>query len=187
VRYEDVVSDPETQLKRIYEHIGLPHEPESVEYGQQKAPQTGLGDPIGVGKHSRPVTSSLEKWATGVAAVDDKEVILRQLVDQLDARDVETWGYDKGNLFEPLERVDVGEARNQAAVKRRKDRWNKYKMRRRLLVWLRRDVNRSWIGKRLKKIRMVCEVILRGDGNTGWNEEASRRYGDKVQNQQERG
>ncbi|MEC7240911.1 MAG: sulfotransferase [Myxococcota bacterium] len=187
VRYEDVVSDPETQLKRIYEHIGLPHEPESVEYGQQKAPQTGLGDPIGVGKHSRPVTSSLEKWATGVAAVDDKEVILRQLVDQLDARDVETWGYDKGNLFEPLERVDVGEARNQAAVKRRKDRWNKYKMRRRLLVWLRRDVNRSWIGKRLKKIRLVCEVILRGDGNTGWNEEASRRYGDKVQNQQERG
>lgn len=187
VRYEDVVSDPEAELKRIYEHIGIPHEPETVNYGQQKAPQGGLGDPIGVGKHSRPVTTSMEKWATSVAAVDDKEVILRQLVDQLDARDVETWGYDKSTLFEPLERVDAGEARNKAAIKRRKDRWNKYKMRRRLLVWLRRDVNRSWIGKRLKKIRLICEVILRGDGNTGWNEEASRRYGDKARGEQERG
>ena len=47
---------------------------------------------------------------------------------------VETWGYEKSSLFEPLERVDVGEARNKAAIKRRKDRWNKYKMRVRLVA-----------------------------------------------------
>jgi hypothetical protein len=54
------------------------------------------------------------------------------------------------------------------------------------LVWLRRDVNSSWIGRRLKKLRMVCEVILRGDGNTGWNESESRRYGDKIREENER-
>jgi hypothetical protein len=180
VRYEDVVTDPEAQLKRIYEHIGIPHEPETVDYGQQNQPVEGLGDPLGVKEHSRPVTTSMEKWAIGVAASADKEVVLREMVATLDARDLETWGYDKAALFEPLSRVDVGEARNKAAIKRRKDRWNRYKIRRRLLVWLRRDVNTSWIGRRLKKLKMICEVILRGDGNTGWNEEASRRYGDKL-------
>jgi len=185
VRYEDVVTDPETQIQRIYAHIGLPHEPETVNYGQQKPKTEGLGDPIGVGQHNRPVTSSLEKWATSVAASDDKEVILREMVATLDAKDLKTWGYEKAALFEPLENVDVGEARNKAAIKRRKDRWNRYKIRRRLLVWLRRDVNRSWIGRRLKSIKRVCEVILRGDGNTGWNEESSRRYGDKIREERE--
>jgi hypothetical protein len=186
VRYEDVVSDPEAQLKRIFDHIGLPHEPSCVNYGQQAPAVDGLGDPLGVKQHSRPVTSSLEKWATGVAASDDKEVILREMVSQLDDRDVKLWGFEKESLFEPLSRVNVGEARNKAAIKRRKDRWDRYKMKRRLLVWLRRDVNSSWIGRRLKKLRMICEVILRGDGNTGWNASASRRYGDKIREENER-
>ena len=183
VRYEDVVSDPESQLKRIYEHIGLEHEPDTVNYGKQKVDVAGLGDPIGVKQHDRPVTASIEKWASSVAADDEKEVILRELISVLDARDLDTWGYGKDSLFEPLSSVDVGEARNKAAIKRRKDRWNRYKIRRRMLVWLRRDVNRSWTGRRLKKIRMICEVILRGDGNTGWSEEASRRYGEKIQDE----
>ena len=184
VRYEDLVTDPEAQLQRIYAHIGISHEPETVNYGQQQQSTDGLGDPIGVKQHSRPVTSSLEKWAIGVAANDDKEVILREMVSTLDAKDVELWGYDKASLFEPLSRVDAGEARTKTAIKRRKDRWNRYKMRRRLLVWLRRDVNRSWTGRRLKKMRMICDVILRGDGNTGWTEEASRQYGDKLREEQ---
>jgi len=62
VRYEDVVEDPSTQLRRIFEGIGLEHEEEAVNYGRHKHEKGSFGDPK-VDDHNRPVTKSVAKWA----------------------------------------------------------------------------------------------------------------------------
>lgn len=177
VRYEDIVADPEPQLRRIYEYLGVPHEPETVEYGREKpAVQGGLGDPIGVNQHSRPVTSSLEKWARNAAADPERVQVLRELVGALDPADVRTWGYDPSTLFEPLDRVDVDRARAKLIADRKKDRWDRYKLQRRLLVWLRRDIHKSRLGRVLTRVRFVCDVLLRGGGE-GFTFYRDRPYG----------
>lgn len=172
VKYEDVVSNPEETLKSIYSHIGVEHEPESANYGSAPKPPTGgLGDPLGVQKHSRPVTSSLNKWANNVAIDSDKEAMLREMVSMLDARDIVSWGYDKKRLFEPLAAVDLSTARESRKSAKRKDRWAKYKLQRRLLISLRRNIHHNAFGRLIKRVRFFCDVLLRGDGESGWNKD----------------
>jgi len=175
VRYEDVVTDPETQLKRIYEHIGIPHEPDTVNYGKQKPAVEGLGDPIGVGQHNKPVTSSMEKWARNACAHEGRVEVLREMIDGLDAADIRTWGYDPDTLFGPLDRVDIDAARKKALEKAKKDRWDRYKLQRRTLVMLRRNIGQSALGGLVRKTRFYCNVLLRGDGG-GFSRYADRHY-----------
>jgi hypothetical protein len=181
VRYEDLVVDPETQLARIYAHIGIPNEPQTVNYGAAESSSGGLGDPIGVAQHKRPVTSSLDKWANSVAIDGEKEGILRGLIDGLDPRDLEAWGYDKASLFAPLAEVDRDAALKKAGEKRKRDRWKRYKLQRRVLIWLRRNIHRNAFGRLVRKIRFLCDVLLRGVGQTGWTEETLRGYGERLE------
>lgn len=177
VRYEDVVADPEAQLKRIYEHIGVPHEPETVSYGKSKPAVTGgLGDPIGVGKHDKPVTSSVHKWARHAAVDPAKVALLKHMIDGLSDADVATWGFDKATLFDPLDEVDVAEAEAKRAEKDAKDKWDRYKVQRRTLVTLRKNIHHNKFGELVSKTRWYCDVLLRGDGG-GFSAYADRMYG----------
>jgi len=180
VRYEDLVTDPGAALQRIYGHIGVDHEPDTVHYGRKAPEGAGLGDPIGVGQHNQPVTTSVEKWANHVAADLGKERILRDIVDALDPEDVATWGYDKSTLFDALGRVDVHEARASAVARQKKDRFSRYKMQRRLLVHLRRNIHKNALGRIVTRMRFACDVLLRGVGQTGWTEATSQAVGDSV-------
>ena len=53
VKYEDLVSDPEETLKRISSFLGVPFEPEAVNYKKKEVAGKGLGDPVGNGQ-TRP-------------------------------------------------------------------------------------------------------------------------------------
>ncbi|MCB9759659.1 MAG: sulfotransferase [Alphaproteobacteria bacterium] len=177
VRYEDVVTEPEEQLKRIYAHIGVPHEPDTVNYGaKQPAVTGGLGDPIGVSQHKKPVTSSLEKWARNTVADPARLDLLQRIIANLDPADVRTWGYDPDTLFEPIDRVDAAEARAKLEAKRRKDRFDRYKMQRRVLVLLRRNMDGTALGRLVLKTRFLCDVLLRGAGR-GFSIYRDHRYG----------
>lgn len=44
VGYETLVNDPELQLARIFDFLGLPHEPDAVNYGKRFQAQEGMGD-----------------------------------------------------------------------------------------------------------------------------------------------
>ncbi|MEY3211991.1 MAG: hypothetical protein RIT28_2472 [Pseudomonadota bacterium] len=179
VRYEDIVSDPEPQLQRIYAHIGVPHEPETVNYGRQKPKvEGGLGDPLGVNKHSRPVTSSMEKWAQNAAAEPGRVEILREICGGLHPDDVRAWGYDPATLFEPLDRVDVPKAQQKALEAKKKEKWDRYRVQRRALVVLRRDIHKKALGKLLTKVRFFCDVLLRGGGES-FNLYKDLQYGER--------
>jgi hypothetical protein len=51
---------------------------------------------------------------------------------------------------------------NPAAWKEKKQQWDRWAAQRRILVWLRRDVNNRPLGRLLRKIRFFCDVLLRG-------------------------
>ena len=156
VRYEDLVSDPEGTLARISEFLDIPFEPDAVNYKQKTVAGQGLGDPVGVAKHSRPVTDSIHKWAAELAADPAKlETITRQLAI-VPPEDLETFGYASDTLWTPMESVD---ASDWVPAKKKMDRFQRQ---RRVLRWLRRDIHNRWHGPIIVKIRRVCDVLLRG-------------------------
>ena len=155
VRYEDVAASPEDELRRISAFLDIPFEPEAVNYKRKEVAE-GLGDPIGVAKHSRPVTDSVDKWAAELAADPRKyEVVAKQLA-ACDPIDLETWGHPTAGLWEVMKRADP------LAFKPKQRQWDRYSLQRRALVLLRRDIQSRPHGRLIQKIRFFCDVLLRG-------------------------
>ena len=92
VVYEQLVADPETVLAEIFAFLGVPNEPQAVEYGKHEPAAQGLGDPIGVKKHSRPTTESVDKWAVEIATSPDRLRLCREIIARLDPADLEHVG-----------------------------------------------------------------------------------------------
>jgi hypothetical protein len=156
VKYEDLVTDPEGQLQRISEFLEIPYEPDAVNYQKKEVAGEGLGDPVGVAAHSRPVTSSIHKWAPELAADPSKFNIVADQLAQLPDEDLAAFGYPKESLWAPMEAADP-----QAWVPAKK-KWDKFQSQRKVLVWLRRDIHNRWHGPIVNKIRFICDVLLRG-------------------------
>jgi len=156
VVYEQLVADPERVLGEIFAFIGLPNEPQAVEYGREEPTAAGLGDPIGVKQHSRPTTASVEKWAAEIAASPDRLQLCRQIVARLDPDDLALWGHPIDSVWAPLEAAGAaGRAPSAKALDR-------YRMERYLIVKLRalvqrRPILRRWLGT----LRLGADVLLR--------------------------
>lgn len=170
VRYEDLVREPEEALAELHAFLGIEHEAETVEYGDHQLEGQGLGDPLGVQKNKRPVTASLEKWKQG-AAEGDNAAFLRARLAALDPADLTTLGYDAAELSAELEGVGDGH--------RTPPGWNRYLVERKVLLTLRRDIDKRAHGRWIRKVKDVCEVLLRGGVTGGWAEFADRRYGQR--------
>ena len=156
VVYEQLVADPERVLGEIFAFIGVPNEPQAVEYGRQEPAARGLGDPIGVKQHSRPTTESVDKWAIEIAASPDRLALCREIVARLDPADLALWGHPADTLWAPLEAAG---ASGRAPAPRRLDR---YRLERLLIVKLRalvqrRPFLRRWLGT----VRLGADVLLR--------------------------
>jgi hypothetical protein len=154
VRYETLVSEPESELARIFDFLGLPHEPEAVNYGKRFEAKAGMGDPIGVKQHDRPTTQSLDKWVPELQADAPKLALARQLIDRLSDEDLSVWGYDKASLFEPLTQA-LGRPAPKPPV------FNKYVFQRRVMLALKKDIAQRPHGKLIKRVKYYCDVLLR--------------------------
>ena len=156
VVYEKMVADPEAMLAEIFRFLGLEHEPQAVNYGEFDHVEKGLGDPIGVAKHSRPTTASVEKWAVEIAAVPDRLQLCRDIVARLDPDDLALWGHPLETFWEPLDRAG---ATGKQPVKKKLDR---YRMQRKAIVKLRSTVQKSpALRKLLGRVRLGADVLLR--------------------------
>ncbi len=157
VRYEDLVKDPETWFAKICDYIGIPFEPEAIEYGKQGEVERpkGLGDPIGVQQHTRPSTASVKKWVQELASDPKKLALMKEVVAQLDPADLATLGYPLEKLWKPLE-----EAGKVTAPKPPK--LDRYRLQRKLIIRLRAHAQRGGAFRRLlTKLRLVTDVLLR--------------------------
>jgi len=159
VRYEDVVTDPDAQMKRICEFAGLAFEPEMVDYGDaeggSRQAAAGLGDPIGVASQTRPTTRSLERWTTSLAGRPEKVAQCREILAQLCDPDLETWGFDRAALESQLAGIDP------AAAGPGRSKRTRYALQRKLLVALRRNIHHNALGRGVRRLREACDILLR--------------------------
>jgi hypothetical protein len=162
VGYEQLVREPAAELARIFAFLGLPDQPEAVNYGANFAGEAsqakaGSGDPIGVGAHGRPVDSSIDKWVDELLADERKLQLAREIVGKLDPDDVRAWGYDRDQLFAPL----AADEHNGHARARVKPKWSSFVVQRRIMLALKKDIDQRPHGKLLKRVRYYCNVLLR--------------------------
>jgi len=155
VRYEELVRDPETHFRRVCDHLAIPFEAEAIAYGERGDAPKGLGDPTGVARHTRPVTSSVSKWAAEIAATPETLALVSKLVDELDPVDLETLGYPRAEIVEQLE------AARGAPVSVKREAPTRYALERKLLVALRRNIHHNRLGRVLKRLRFALDVVLR--------------------------
>jgi hypothetical protein len=159
VRYEELVSDPAEQGQRLCGFLGLAWQPRMVEYGSEAAasPPTsrGLGDPITVANETRPTTKSLAKWTQDLAGrparIAQAERILASLLDE----DLAAWGYPRSAIEAELAAIDP------QAPHRRTAPLTRYRLERKVLVRLRRNIHQNAFGRLVRRIRRVCDVLLR--------------------------
>jgi len=158
VKYEDMVAHPEKELRGICEAVRMEYTPEMINYGQKGLETKGLGDPIGVGKDTRPNTKSVHKWARNVAHNPERIEILQSMLNEVTDEDLAVWGWNRESLWEPLAEVDEGLAAKSQKVAKK---WDRYHLERRLLVNVRRNIHGSLRGKLFEKMRFYCDVLLR--------------------------
>ncbi len=156
VVYEQMVADPERVLGEIFTFLGVPNEPQAVEYGQHEPAAAGLGDPIGVKQHSRPSTVSVDKWAVEIAAQPERLRLCQAMIARLDPADLATWKHPLEGLWAPLEAADAAGA---TPARKALDR---YRLERLAIVKLRGVVQRSPLLRRwLGTLRLGTDVLLR--------------------------
>ncbi len=158
IAYEDLVQRPEEEMRRLFAFLELPFEPGVIDYGAHEHETKGLGDPLGVQQHSRPVTDSVEKWAHELAADPVKLAIVRDMVGRIDDADLETWGFPRATFFTPVDAAARAGAKPPPAP----PRFDRYRLQRKVLVALRRNIHRNAFGRVVKQVRLVCDVLLRG-------------------------
>lgn len=156
VVYEKMVADPERTLADVFAFLGLEHEPQAVNYGEFEHESKGLGDPIGVGKHTRPTTTSMEKWAVEIAADPERTRLCQQMIAELDPDDLALWGQPLESLWAPLERAGA------SGAKPKRKKLDRYRLERKAILKLRGWVQKSPALRRLLgKVRLGAEVLLR--------------------------
>jgi hypothetical protein len=159
VRYEALVADPEAGLREICAFLGLPYEPAMIEYGRTEetgptAPR-GLGDPITVNRETRPTTRSVAKWADALRGDPLRLAQCRAIAERLDDADLALWGTPGPELRRALaELAPTGAGPSRPPLTR-------YSLERRLLVRLRRNIHRNAFGRLVRRIRLLCDVLLR--------------------------
>lgn len=158
VGYEALVQDPESEMRRVFAFLGVPFEAGAIDYGEHEHETKGLGDPLGVKQHSRPVTDSVEKWAHELAADPAKLAIVRDMVGTIDDADLETWGFPRSTFFAPVEAAARAGAKPSPAP----PRFDRYRLQRKALVMMRRNIQHNAFGRVVKRVRMLCDVLLRG-------------------------
>lgn len=157
--YEDLVREPEIWMQKLYTYLDLPLETNTVEYGAntQQASKSGLGDPIGVGQHSRPTDANIYKWAEEFSGDQQKRQLLHQTVERLDPKDLATIGYPLDSFWLPLENSGLTTGQPNSTNK-----LTSYRMQRKLIVKGRSLAQRSSkVRASLTWLRLACDVMLR--------------------------
>lgn len=158
VKYEDVVASPEQHLERVFAYMEVENEPEAVNYGERfggdkTIANKGPGDPIGVSKHSRPVTDSLHKWAAELKNDAGKRALAERMIANVSDEDLQTWGWPRARVFDALEQAG-GKAPPKPVI-------NAYTLQRKVMLALKKDIHTRPHGAVVKKLRYYCDVLLR--------------------------
>ncbi|MFA7692086.1 MAG: sulfotransferase [Candidatus Hydrogenedentales bacterium] len=160
VPYEELVKEPELWFERICRHIGIPYEPDAIDYGKKEKetdrPSGGLGDPIGVKQHTKPNTASIKKWVAELASDDDKRKRAEGIIASVHPDDLAQLGYPIESLWQALE--EAGEKVSPP----KSTKLTRYRFERKMIMRLRAMTRKSArLQRLLRKIQLFCDVLLR--------------------------
>ena len=158
VRYDDLVREPEARLREICAFLGIAFSPAMVHYGDAPAARAagpGLGDPITVDRETRPTTDSIGKWPEALARDPALLAQCREIAARLTDEDLAAWGVAGPELRATLARIAPASAGPKRA------RLTRYALERALLVRLRRNIHHNALGRLVRRVRTVCDVLLR--------------------------
>lgn len=92
VRYEELLLNPEHTTETLFNFLGLPNQPDCIEYGNHGGERWMYGDPITVYEKSRPDAKHAAAWQKQLAIPENRKLLLDYL--QLLGRDgLECLGY----------------------------------------------------------------------------------------------
>jgi hypothetical protein len=102
IRYEQLVTKPEDEMRRVCEMLGVDFRPEMVEYNRVGLEHWQYGDQKGVYQHTRPVAENARKW---IETVRDPQVwrLAHDYLQLLGRETIEQMGYDDEELRQALE------------------------------------------------------------------------------------
>jgi len=159
VRYEELVRDPEKHLREICAFVGIDFQPAMIQYGDAEGGArpvaAGLGDPVGVDRQKRPNTQSVGKWVAALAADPARLAQAREIAARLTDEDLATWGFAGADLRKALGEIEPRQAGPGAA------QLTRYALERRVLVMLRRNIHTNALGRLVRRVRTLCDVLLR--------------------------
>lgn len=157
VGYEALVADPERELGRIFDFLELPNEPDAVQYGKKGKMKEGMGDPINVQRHDRPVTDSVDVWANELASDPAKLALAQRMIAELGDEDLETWGFPRATIFAPYEAAVAAGGGGRVP----KPVLNSYTFKRKVMLALKKDIHTRPHGQLVRRIKYYCDVLLR--------------------------
>jgi hypothetical protein len=130
-----------------------------IEYGEAEGPArptaSGLGDPVTVDRESRPTTRSIGKWSEALAADPARLAQSREIAARLADEDLASWGLSGPELRRALAEIAPRGAGPGRA------RLTRYALERRALVLLRRNIHHNALGRLVRRVRTLCDVLLR--------------------------
>ncbi len=108
IRYENLVTRPEDEVKRLCSCLGISFDPGILQYTGNPAPAGRMGDDVGIHKHTRPDADNQHKWRKNIALYP-RSAIAHQYLDFLGERLTGDLGYTFDELRNalPPERADA--------------------------------------------------------------------------------
>jgi hypothetical protein len=104
------------------------------------------------------VTESVDKWAVELAQEPAKLRLVREMIATIDDADLDTWGFPRAAFFAPVDAAARAAGRQIAPSP-----WfDRFRLERKLLVVLRRNIQHNAFGRLVRRTRMLCDVLLRG-------------------------
>jgi hypothetical protein len=102
VHYERLVNDPEGEIHRICDMLGVEFVPEMIEYGRHDLPHWHFGDQQEVYRNARPDPQNVDRWVQGLA---DPQVwrLTSEYLGLLGREIVEQMGYSYSELQQILD------------------------------------------------------------------------------------
>ena len=97
IHYESLVSEPATAIESLCEYLGVDYLETMLDYSDTPAPKGTMNDPVGIHRHTRPSTGSVEKWKTMADDPQERAFALAYL-DALGPNVVRELGYDADEL-----------------------------------------------------------------------------------------
>ena len=106
LKYEDLVSEPRAVVERLCAFLGVDFDDGMLDYSDTPAPVGKMNDPVGIHRHTRPSTASLDKWKELGSNAQLRSFALSYL-DALGDETITALGYEPSQLRGEIERTAV--------------------------------------------------------------------------------